>query len=549
MGGYERDPAPFGLDGIPDGFEAQLLTEDWDRFEELMAGALRRVPAIEHAEVKRFFNGPEAFTPDGEFILGESEVPGFWVAAGFCAHGLAGAGGIGKVMAEWIVDGEPEYDLWHMDIRRFGRHYRSQRYALARTTEVYSQYYDIHFPGQEREAGRPLRVSAAYPRLRELGAAFGEKSGWERANWFEPNAARGDESLRPRGWAGRNWSPAIGAECLATRDAAALFDESSFAKIDVHGPGALAFLDGLCANLIDRPIGSVVYTQLLNRRGGIECDLTVTRLADDRFQLVTGTAFGAHDLGWLRRHLPGDGTVYVDDVTASRACFGLWGPRSRAILQSLTKTDLAHEAFPYLRAREVSVGYVPCLALRVTYVGELGYELYCPTEYGLALWDALIAAGEPHGLVPAGYRAIDSLRLEKGYRAWSHRHHARDDARGRRTRLRGAHGQGVAVRRPRRAARRARLPADPAERLRCIALDDPSAVCLGGEPVRIDRETAGRVTTGGYGYRVERSIAYAYLPADAGPGVTVEIDIFGELVTGTVVAEPLYDPENARIRA
>ena len=266
---------------------------------------VRRVPSIEHAEVKRFFNGPEAFTPDGEFILGESEVPGFWVAAGFCAHGLAGAGGIGKVMAEWIVDGEPEYDLWHMDIRRFGRHYRSQRYALARTTEVYSQYYDIHFPGQEREAGRPLRVSAAYPRLRELGAAFGEKSGWERANWFEPNAARGDESLRPRGWAGRNWSPAIGAECLATRDAAALFDESSFAKIDVHGSGALAFLDGLCANLIDRPIGSVVYTQLLNRRGGIECDLTVTRLADDRFQLVTGTAFGAHDLGWLRRHLPG----------------------------------------------------------------------------------------------------------------------------------------------------------------------------------------------------------------------------------------------------
>ena len=548
MGGYERDPAPFGLDGIPDGFEAQLLTEDWDRFEELMAGAVRRVPSIEHAEVKRFFNGPEAFTPDGEFILGESEVPGFWVAAGFCAHGLAGAGGIGKVMAEWIVDGEPEYDLWHMDIRRFGRHYRSQRYALARTTEVYSQYYDIHFPGQEREAGRPLRVSAAYPRLRELGAAFGEKSGWERANWFEPNAARGDESLRPRGWAGRNWSPAIGAECLATRDAAALFDESSFAKIDVHGSGALQFLDGLCANLIDRPIGSVVYTQLLNRRGGIECDLTVTRLAEDRFQLVTGTAFGAHDLGWLRRHLPGDGTVYVDDVTASRACFGLWGPRSRAIMQSLTKTDLAHEAFPYLRAREVSVGDVPCLALRVTYVGELGYELYCPTEYGLALWDSLIAAGEPHGLVSAGYRAIDSLRLEKGYRAWS------TDITPETTPE--AAGLGFAVRMDkaspfvgRDALLAERAAGGPAERLRCIALEDPWAVCLGGEPVRIDRETAGRVTTGGYGYRVERSIAYAYLPADAGPGVVVEVDIFGELVTGVIVDEPLYDPQNARIKA
>jgi 4-methylaminobutanoate oxidase (formaldehyde-forming) len=548
MGGYERDPAPFGLDGIPAGFEAQLLTEDWDRFEELMQGAVLRVPSMEDAEVKRFFNGPEAFTPDGEFILGESDVPGFWVAAGFCAHGLAGAGGIGKVMAEWIVDGEPEYDLWHMDIRRFGRHYRSQRYALARTTEVYSQYYDIHYPGQERQAGRPLRVSAAYPRLLELGASFGEKSGWERANWFEPNAVHGDESLRPRGWAGRYWSPAIGAECLAARDAAALFDESSFAKIDVHGPGALAFLDRLCANVVDRATGSVVYTQLLNRRGGIECDLTVTRLADDRFQLVTGTAFGAHDLGWLRRHLPDDGSVYVDDATASRACFGLWGPRSREILQTLTRTDLAHAAFPYMAARELAVGDVPCLALRVTYVGELGYELYCPTEYGLALWDALVAAGEPYGLVPAGYRAIDSLRLEKGYRAWG------SDITPETTPE--AAGLGFAVRLEkatpflgRDALLAEQAAGGPAERLRCIVLDDPRAVCLGGEPVRIAAATAGRVTSGGYGHRVERSIAYAYLPSLAsGPGTAVEVDVFGELIAGTVVDEPLYDPESARIR-
>jgi glycine cleavage system aminomethyltransferase T/glycine/D-amino acid oxidase-like deaminating enzyme len=549
MGGYERDPAPFGLDGIPAGFEAQLLTEDWDRFEELMQGAVLRVPAIEGAEVKRFFNGPEAFTPDGEFILGESDVPGFWVAAGFCAHGLAGAGGIGKVLAEWIVDGEPEYDLWHMDIRRFGRHYRSQRYALARTTEVYSQYYDIHFPGQERQAGRPLRVSAAYPRLLELGAAFGEKSGWERVNLFEPNAASGDESLRPRGWAGRNWSPAIEVECRATQAAAALFDESSFAKIDVHGRDALPFLDGLCANVIDRPTGSVVYTQLLNRRGGIECDLTVTRLADDRFQLVTGTAFGTHDLGWLRRHLPGDGSVHVDDVTASRACFGLWGPRSREILQALTKTDLSHAAFPYLRAREIAIGDVPCLALRVTYVGELGYELYCPTEYGLALWDALVAAGRPHGLVPAGYRAIDSLRLEKGYRAWS------TDITPETTPEAAGLGFAVRLDKPAPFLGRDALLAEqaaggPRERLRCLVLDDPRAVCLGGEPVRIAGSTAGRVTTGGYGHRVERSIAFAYLPtASSEPGTAVEVDLFGDLIPGAVVSEPLYDPENARIRS
>jgi 4-methylaminobutanoate oxidase (formaldehyde-forming) len=549
MGGYERDPAPFGLDGIPAGFEAQLLTEDWDRFEELMQGAILRVPSIEQAEVKRFFNGPEAFTPDGEFILGESEVPGFWVAAGFCAHGLAGAGGIGKVMAEWIVDGEPEFDLWHMDIRRFGRHYRSQRYALARTTEVYSQYYDIHYPGQEREAGRPLRVSAAYPRLLELGAAFGEKSGWERVNWFEPNAGRGDESLRPRGWAGRNWSPAIEAECLATRDTAALFDESSFAKIDVHGPGAMPFLDGLCANVVDRPVGSVVYTQMLNRRGGIESDVTVTRIADDRFQLVTGTSFGAHDLGWLRRHMPSDGSVYVDDVTASRACFGVWGACARAILQSLTKTDLSHEAFPYLQAREIAVGDVPCLALRVTYVGELGYELYCPTEYGLALWDALVGAGEPHGLVPAGYRAIDSLRLEKGYRAWG------SDITPETTPEAAGLGFAVRLDKPASFLGRDALLAEqaaggPAERLRCLVLDDPRAVCLGGEPVRIGGVTAGRVTSGGYGNRVGASIAYTYLPvAESAPGTAVEVDVFGALIGGSVVREPLYDPENARIRS
>ena len=549
MGGYERDPAPFGLDGIPPGFEAQLLTEDWERFEGLMQGAVLRVPSLAEAEVKRFFNGPEAFTPDGEFILGESEVPGFWVAAGFCAHGLAGAGGIGKVMAEWIVDGEPEYDLWHMDIRRFGRHYRSQGYALARTTEVYSQYYDIHYPGQEREAGRPLRVSAAYPRLLESGAAFGEKSGWERVNWFEPNAAAGDESLRPRGWAGRNWSPAIQAECLATRDAAALFDESSFAKIDVHGPGASAFLEGLCANVVDRPVGTVVYTQMLNHRGGIESDLTVTRIAADRFQLVTGTSFGAHDLGWLRRQMPGDGSVYVDDVTAARACFGVWGPSSRAILQSLTRTDLSHGAFPYLQAREVAVGDVPCLALRVTYVGELGYELYCPTEYGLSLWDALGAAGEPHGLVAAGYRAIESLRLEKGYRAWG------SDITPETTPEAAGLGFAVRLEKPAPFLGREALLAEqaaggPSERLRCLVLDEPRAVCLGGEPVRIGGRTAGRVTSGGYGNRVGASIAYAYLPVETSAiGTPVDVDLFGELIGGSVVAEPLYDPQNARIRA
>src|SRR5947209_18561819 len=292
MGGYERKPAPWALDGIPAGFEAKLLPEEWDRMEERGSNAITRVPAMESAEVKMFFNGPAAFTPDADFRLGETDVPGFWVAAGGCAHGLAGAGGIGKVMGEWIVDGRPEWDVWPLDIRRFGRQYASQAYTLARSYEALSQYYDIKYPGEEKLAGRPLRVSPIYVRHRELGAAFGEKGGWERVNWYESNAAGGDESLRPRGWAGENWSPAIEVEARAARESVALFDQSSFSKLEVIGPGALTFLETMCANRIDRPVGSIVYTQLLNKRGGIEADLSVLRRAEDRLMLVTGTALG-----------------------------------------------------------------------------------------------------------------------------------------------------------------------------------------------------------------------------------------------------------------
>ncbi|HZS24549.1 MAG TPA: FAD-dependent oxidoreductase, partial [Gaiellaceae bacterium] len=321
MGGYERTPAPWALDGIPPGFEAQLLPEEWDRMEELFANAIGRVPALEDAEVKKFFNGPEAFTPDADFLLGETDVVGFWVAAGGCAHGLAGAGGVGKVMGEWIVDGRPEWDVWPLDLRRFGRQYASRSYTLARSYESLSKYYDIKYPGEEKLAGRPLRMSPVYPRHRELGAVFGEKGGWERVNWYESNAAGGDESLRPRGWAGENWSPAIEVEARAARESVALFDQSSFSKIEVRGAGALAFLEHMCANRIDRPVGTVVYTQLLNARGGIEADLSVMRRAEDWFLLVTGTAFGTHDRAWLQRHAPED--VLIDDVTSSYACLCL----------------------------------------------------------------------------------------------------------------------------------------------------------------------------------------------------------------------------------
>jgi glycine cleavage system aminomethyltransferase T/glycine/D-amino acid oxidase-like deaminating enzyme len=541
MGGYERDSAPWFLDEhhvdrIPPDFNGRLLEEDWPRFEEIALNCTKRVPAMEDVRVTRLINGPEAFTPDNEFCLGESDVRGLFVAAGFCAHGLAGAGGVGKVMAEWIVGGEPSLDVWEMDIRRFGPQYRSPRYSLARAREVYETYYDIRYPGHERQAGRPLRTSCAYAWHRDHGAAFGEKSGWERVNWYASNAAAGDASLRPRGWAGRHWSAAIGAEAMATRTTAGLYDESSFAKLEVCGPGAARLLERLCDNRIADEVGRITYTQMLNRRGGIECDFTVTQVAPEVFQIVTGTAFGNHDAAWIRRHLPHDGSVTLSDVTSRWACFALWGPRAADILRPLTPDPLD---FGYMRMREIAVGDVPVRALRVTFVGEAGWELYCPTEYGAGLWRVLWEAGRPHELMAGGYRAIDALRLEKGYRVWA------ADITPDETPLEA--GLDFCVRDDRSFVGADALR-EPRRRLRCLLLEDPRSVALGNEPVRVGEEICGRVTTGGYGYTVGRSIAYAYLPAEHGVGTEVHVDIFGRWVAGEVAAEPLLDPEGARLR-
>jgi 4-methylaminobutanoate oxidase (formaldehyde-forming) len=550
MGGYERPSSPAFLpderrfERIPPDFNGRLLEDDWDRFEEIVTNSRKRVPEMENVKVTRMVNGPEGFTPDNEFCLGETEIAGLFVAAGFCAHGLAGAGGVGKVMAEWIVGGEPSLDLWHMDIRRFGAQYRSPAYSLKRIRETYETYYDIKYPAHEREAGRPLRVSPVNAWHREHDAAFGEKSGWERVNWYRSNEADGDDELRPRGWAGQNWSPAIGAEHIACRQAAALFDESSFSKLEVSGPGAAELLERLCDNEVARDVGRITYTQMLNSRGGIECDFTVARLAEDRFSIVTGTAFGNHDREWIRRHLPSDGTAAVQDVTSAWACLGIWGPRSRDVLDPLTPQSLANEDFPYMTLREITVGDVPVRALRVTYVGELGFELYCPTEYGLTLWRTLWEAGEPHGLVAGGYRAIDSLRLEKGYRVWG------ADITPDETPYEGGLGFCVKPDKPGGfIGREALAEADPGKRLACLTLEDPRSVALGNEPVRVGDEVAGRVTSGGYGYSVDRSIAYAYLPPEhVQPGTEVAVEIFGSWIDGVVTDEPLYDPRSERVR-
>jgi glycine cleavage system aminomethyltransferase T len=462
--------------------------------------------------------------------------------------GGGGGGGGPKVLAEWIIEGEPSLDVWKMDIRRFGPHYRSRSYALARVEEIYATYYDIHYPHQERSAGRGLRLSPTYERLAALGAEFGEKSGWERPNWFRSNEDPTYEGLRPRGWAGQFWSTAIPAEHVATRERVALFDETSFAKMEVVGPDACRFLQRLCAGDVDRPVGTVVYTSMLNTRGGIECDFTVARLGEERFRIVTGTAFGQHDLSWIRRHLHDEVAVEVRDVTSASACLGIWGPRARDVLASVCGDDLSNEGFPYMRVREITVGDVPCTALRVTYVGELGWELYPPMEFGLRLWDTLVEAGAPHGMAPAGYRAIDSLRLEKGYRVWGADITPEENPYEAGLGFAVKPGKGVPSIGSEAAARAAE--GGVRKRLRCLVLDDLHSVALGNEPVRSKDDVVARVTSGGQGYSVRRSIAYAYLPIElAEPGTELEIEVFGTWVPAEVAEEPLWDPKGERIRA
>jgi 4-methylaminobutanoate oxidase (formaldehyde-forming) len=416
--------------------------------------------------------------------------------------------------------------------------------VVARAEEVYATYYDVLYPNHERVAGRPLRVPAAIGRHAALGAVLGEKAGWERVNWYAANEDPAHERFRPRGWAGQHWSTAIVTEHLATRAAAGLFDESSFSKLEVSGPGAAAFLERMCANRVARAVGGVTYTQLLNSRGGIECDLTVTRQADDQFLLVTGTAFGGHDATWLRRHVPDDPSVVIRDVTSAWACFGLWGPAARAILTPLTDDDLG---FGYMAARPIVVADVGVWALRVTYVGELGWELYAPPDGAPRLWDAIVEAGRPHGLVSGGYRAIDSLRLEKAYRVWS------SDITPDRDPLAAGLGFAVWLDKPGGFLGRDALVALAAvpsgERLCCLVLDDRRAVALGNEAVLVDGAAVGRVTSGGVGYSVEASIAFAWLPAAyAGVDTRVAVEVFGELVGATVVAAPLVDPAGERVR-
>ncbi len=546
MGGYERDPAPWGLDGIPADFNGRLLEEDWPRFEELMTNAIVRVPSLADAEVVKLINGPEAFTPDGEFILGPTDVRGFWVAAGFCAHGLAGAGGMGKLVAEWIVEGRPSLDVWEMDSRRFGPHYASRDYTLARTVEIYSTYYDVKYPGHERQAGRPLRLSPTYERLaharrrlrREVGLGARELVRAERGGRRrEPASARlGGSALVARD---RCRAPRL------PRDGGALRRDLVREDRRDSGPAPPTFSSGSATT--GGPRGRARHLHADAEHGG-----------GDRVRLHGHAPRGGslphrhrHRLRPARPRLdplstrPEDGSVAVEDVTSRYACLGLWGPAAREILQPLTLTDLSNEAFPYMHARELTVGPVPCLAVRVTYVGELGWELYCPSEFGVALWDALWEAGRAHGLVAGGYKAIDSLRLEKGYRVWG------ADVTPDETPYEAGLGFAVKLDKGEFLGRAALVERqDPERKLVCVVLSDPRAVALGSEPVRIDgrarrpRDERWCRLHGRPLDRVRVRACRARRAGHAGRGR----DLRG-VGGGEIASEPLFDPDATRIRA
>ena len=551
MGGYERNSKPWtaslnNFDEIPSDFNNRLLSEDWERFEEIAINSQIRVPSMEKVGVKNFINGPEGFTPDNEFCLGETEVGGFFVAAGFCAHGIAGAGGIGKVVAEWVHSGEPQMDLWHMDIRRFGAAYKSPSFTLKRIQENYEEYYDIHYPLEERKSARPLKISPVYSWHKVNNASFGEKSGWERVNFYADH--KGDEGLRPYGWAGKNWSPAVSVEHAAVRNNAGLFDESSFAKFFVSGERAGEFLNLVCANNVVKDVGQAVYTQALTSSGGIECDFTVTRIKPSQFLIITGTAFGTHDLGWLtkqQREL-GFNDVVINDVTSAYAVFGIWGPKSREIVQKLTPTDMSNDTFKFMQSKEITLADIPVRATRITYVGELGWEFYVPTEFGTTLWNELMAAGESNGLLPCGYRAIESLRLEKGYRAWGGEINTETNP------FEAGLGFAVSLSKPKFIGRDAlvTLKDQLTRKLVAITFDDIRQVPLGNEPIRIDEKIVGRVKSGGQGYSIGKAIGYAYLPIEfATSGQQVDVEFFGTWCSGTVTNGSLYDPDGLKIKA
>ena len=551
MGGFDPWAKPWGTEGIPEGFAFGTLKEDWDKFDILMRNALVRLPALETAEVRTFLNGPESFTPDNYFILGEApEVRRYYVGAGFCSGGIAAAGGAGKALAEWIVEDRAPMDLWPADIRRFAPLHANRRFLRERVSEIVGVHYNIAFPNRELTSGRGLRRSPLHERLRERRACFGAKMGWERANWFAPE---GVEPEAVYSFGRQNWFPYAAAEHRAAREAVAVFDQTSFAKLRLEGADAEAVLQRLCANDVAVPAGRVVYTAMLNERGGFESDLTVTRLAADAYLIVTGSAQGTRDLDWIRRHLPAGVRATVTDVTGAYAVLGLMGPRSRELLARVSDADLGAAAFPFLTSREIAIGQATARASRVTYVGELGWELYVPVEQAGLVYDELAQAGRELGLRDAGYYALDSLRMEKAYRAWG-REVTIDDTP-------WEAGLGFAVRLDKAApflGREALLEQREkalTKRLVTFVLEDAAALPWGDEPILRDGRVVGSVTSAAFGHTLGRAVAMGYVRDPGGVDEAYvasgrfELDVGGDRIPARAGLAAPYDPRALRVKS
>ena len=545
MGGYERNGIPWCTDGVPNDFISQLLDEDFDHFQQLSDPAMMRTPCLAEAGIARLVNGPEGFTPDGDAIMGPApELDNVFVAAGFNAFGIAAGGGAGRMMAEWIIEGEPSLDIWPLDIRRFGPYHQSRDYHVDRTREIYGKHYTIHWPHEEHDSARNIRLSPLYFLLKEKGAVFGAKYGWERANWFAPEGVEARDDLT---FEIPNWFEHVAREHKAARENVVVIDQSSFNKFEIEGPKALEYLNWLCANNIDKPVGNLTYTQLCNSRGTVECDLTVARLAEDKFLLVTGTAFGLHDSQWIRKYMPTDGSVVFHDVTSAYAVINVIGPNSRKLLKKLTGDDISNENFRFGKCKQVAMGYAPAFMMRVTFVGELGYELYVPAEFACHVYERLWEAGREFGLTNAGYRVIDSLRLEKGYVLWG------PELSPEYTPYDAGLGFCVALNKGEFLGRDALLKTSnegPDWKLCTFTIEGDKHVLLrGSEPIICDGNVVGVTTSGGYGHTVGKTIALGYLShKDAEIKDGYEIEVYKELYPARLEPQrALYDPERTKI--
>jgi glycine cleavage system aminomethyltransferase T/glycine/D-amino acid oxidase-like deaminating enzyme len=549
VGGYEAEPTVRWIDGVPWDHAARGLPPDVDRFAPLLGGAALRFPFLADAEIGRLVCHPDAMTPDANPLLGPLPgVRGFWVAAGLSLNGFGGAGGIGRTMAAWITTGQPDLDVVAYRAWRFADPYRDPGYAAATAREAYSYYYRLRYPFDNDEAGRPRRLSAVHARLQETGAVFGVKAGFERADYHEPGRPwrRAGPEQRAWGWTRPPFLDRVIEECRAVRERVGLVDLSSFGKLAVEGPAALALLQRVAANDVDREAGSIVYTTFLGPNGGMLADVTVTRVAEDRFRVVTGAGSAAGDLGWLRSNLADDEDVRTADVSDEIACLGLWGPRAREVLGMVSPDPVDDDALPLRRARMIRIGPAPMLASRISYAGELGWELSTTRGWATQVWDRLMDAGADHGIEPFGYRALDALRLEKGYRYYGTDLTALEtpDEAGLGAFVHPTKGDFIG-----RDALGERRAAGLRQRLRTLIVGGADYVpAYGGEAVRLGGAVAGRLRSVAYGPTIGRTIGTAYLPPDIAEGTPIEVDVLDGPVAGIVAADVLVDPTGDRLR-